>query len=130
MTKDPNKIQQGDVTALRITEIIDPLKLGLTAVAPQGERAILAEGEVTGHAHALPQEDVELFDIPEDVARSTFADVLTEFRGVKYLRVKGDKPINLSHEEHKPCFFEPGAYLINGITEYDYFTEETRRVAD
>jgi len=76
-------------------------------------RFILAEGEVTGHAHAIDQE---------------VADLFVEKDGKLYL--KNSKPATIRHEEHKPITLPAGTWEISGVKEYDHFLEESRRVQD
>ena len=102
-----NQIQQGDVTITRLETM------------PEGERkqisrrrCVLAEGEVTGHAHVIEDEDAELVQIGERMLLSL------------------GKPATLKHEEHGPITLEPGVYEIGRIAEYDYFAQMARPVAD
>lgn len=102
------QFQQGDVL---IVEAKVPK--GAKPVQAQGGRFILAEGEVTGHAHAIEEcPDVELF----------------EHEGTLYLRTKDDTTVK--HEEHGPVTVPKGDYEIGIVQEYDYDTEERRNVAD
>ena len=75
------------------------------------KRAVLAEGEVTGHAHVVdaPIEVIER----EDQARE-FA--LTE-------------PATVTHEEHGPIVLPADEYVSDIVRETDPFEGE-RRVAD
>ncbi len=73
-----NQIRQGDILLVAVEKPLpDELK-------PQS-RVILAEGEITGHAHVLT--GAELFDWSEE--------------GQRYVRVKGG-PGSIFHEEHDP----------------------------
>jgi len=81
------------------------------------EGGVLAEGEVTGHAHRIENPpDVELY---QDKAR----DVL-------YLRVKVEKgtTARVVHEEHAPIELPPGVYRVWKQREYD--PNKHRYVAD
>jgi hypothetical protein len=102
-----NYIQQGDVTLEKIS------------ILPSGEkkvlakkRCVLAEGEVTGHAHVIEDDEAELIQI-----------------GEKMLLSLGRKT-TLFHEEHGPIELESGFYEVDKINEYDYFSQMVRKVVD
>lgn len=98
--------QHGDVLIQRISEI--------PAGATKTNRTILAEGEVTGHAHRLIESaDVEVY----------------EHEGTVFLRV-GPGGAGLTHEEHGLGVIAEGAYQIGIVQEYDHFEEEARAVRD
>lgn len=101
------QLQQGDV-------LIQTVKI------PTGAKRLttltVAEGELTGHAHKL-------------VAEKPATAVIFEERGDLYVKVGGGS-VSLVHEEHKPLVLEVGEYKIARVLEYDYDTEEARRVAD
>jgi hypothetical protein len=71
---------QGDV----FFEVVDHLPVGAVPVSAQGGRYVIADGEVTGHAHAIAEEYGTMY----------------EKDGVLYLSV-GTKPAPLVHEEHE-----------------------------
>jgi len=74
---------------------------GATRLKPsKGRRHVLAEGEVTGHAHAVSARDVEMF----------------EAGGERFLQVNAAATIG--HEEHAPITLEPGVYRIIHQVEY------------
>jgi hypothetical protein len=77
---------------------------------------VLAYGEQTGHKHQLLEKTENQFDILEDE------------KGQMYLNIK--QPTDLVHEEHKTITIEKGLYFISHEREYDYATEELKRVAD
>ena len=74
-----NQIRQGDVLLIAVD-------MGIPAGTEGKAEVILAEGEITGHAHRLT------------------GGVIYEWEagGQRYVRVAGDKPGKLSHEEHDP----------------------------
>lgn len=74
----------------------------------------LAYGEVTGHAHRISSGQVQFLKVIGDAKT--------------YLRVTEEAL--LTHEEHKPIVLPPGDYEYGITQEYDYDTEESRRVAD
>ena len=98
--------QQGDV-------LMVPCRIPEEAVPqPEQGRLVLAEGEATGHAHAV-QGDAELL----------------ELGGRLLLRVlSGDNRV--VHEEHGTITLPPGEYEVRRVQEYDHFAEEAREVAD
>ena len=96
--------QQGDVQLFAATIPDDALE-----VFDHG--GILAEGEVTGHAHRMIG-PVRLFEAGDDV----------------YMRAP--KRITLAHEEHGTQTVEPGTYRIGRVQEYDYDESEARDVND
>jgi hypothetical protein len=84
--------RQGDVLLVRRQD----RKLHDTAPVPRHHgRIILAEGEATGHAHAIDSPDATLLEGDE---------------GERYLRV--DAPCDLVHEEHAAIVLEPGLYRV------------------
>jgi hypothetical protein len=101
-----HQIQQGDVCI----EIIDTIP----QKAKRIDDMVLKHGEVTGHKHELVG-DVQIFELD----------------GVKYFAV-GSDGATLTHQEHQPITFAPKtiARLAAGVFEYDYETEEAKRVID
>lgn len=102
-------IQQGDV----LLNKIDEFPKGLKRVKKDRRGLVLAEGEATGHCHAIKK--------VEDA-------VLYEKDGTLYLRV--NKKTDLKHEEHNKIELSPGNYQIGIVQEYDHFEEEARDVMD
>ena len=102
-----NQLQQGDVTLERL----ETMPNGTPKIISRG-RCVLAEGEVTGHAHVIEETDAELIQIG------------------KRMLLKLDRQATLKHEEHGPITLEPGLYEVGRVAEYDYFAEMTRSVAD
>lgn len=99
--------QQGDVVLRRIEAL------------PEGEKTIiskkhlvLAEGEATGHAHTIDEDESELIAIGEKMI----------------LNLKNTA--TLTHQEHGPITLEPGLWDIGKVQEYDYFKEMKRPVVD
>jgi len=95
-------IRQGDVLLLCGAEV--------PSAAKSLDHLVLAEGEVTGHAHRITSGVAELLECGER----------------KFLRV--DEPAELTHEEHGPHTLEPGSYEIRIQREYE--PEGWRNVAD
>ena len=73
---------------------------------------IVAEGEVTGHAHTLTG-DFKLYE---------------DNKGTLYLSV--ETPAEITHQEHGVKEIAPGIYIVEKEREYDPFLEEIRKVAD
>ena len=100
--------QQGDV----LLYSIEAIPSGATRNQIKSRRVVLAEGEATGHAHALAPENVEVH----------------EKDGVMYLRISA--PTSLRHEEHHEQLVMPGLYEVGRVREVDPFTQEIREVRD
>lgn len=83
---------QGDVKI----EAVPGLPSGLTPKARDGRnRLVLAEGEVTGHAHAIADSMAELYEDAD---------------GVLWLRAP--QACTVEHEEHATITLAPGVYRI------------------
>lgn len=95
------KYRHGDVLIVKV-DAVNGKKLA---------HKILAEGEVTGHAHRISEGEAELY----------------EDNGVLYLHVESETAM-LTHEEHKELELPKGDYMIQGQREYS--PEGWRRVAD
>ena len=98
--------QQGDVLIKKISEL------------PQGKTVerrqrgfVLADGEVTGHAHVI-----------EDNIK------MVEVNGVLFIGCESD--VTVKHEEHGAITIPAGNYQIGIVQEYDHFAEEARNVVD
>ena len=112
-TSKPVMIRQGDVLLVPVDEIPTESRR-----QRRRGRIVLAEGEATGHAHAILERDAETF---------TTAD------GSRYLLTKSRA--QLIHEEHAPLEVAPGAYRVIIQREYVPPTalgsrSRWRRVAD
>ena len=100
--------QQGDV----LLKVADTLPEGAVKVAPKPRGVVVAEGEVTGHAHVLDPGIVTEY----------------EFGGLRFLNVA--KQTELRHEEHAAVTVAPGLYEIGGVVEKDWLSEAVRPVVD
>lgn len=104
-------IQQGDV----LIEAVPSIPKEAKKYEPTNRGIILAEGEVTGHAHCIAELDnVEVSKKDKD--------------GNIYLKL--NKTTTVKHEEHKPVTIPAGTYRVRIVQEYDHLKEEARRVAD
>ncbi|GAC1365526.1 MAG: hypothetical protein NVSMB32_09130 [Actinomycetota bacterium] len=108
MKKSRLPIRQGDVLLVPVDEIPSATK----PVARVGGRVILAEGEVTGHHHAISDADVAL--------------VLGEMER-RWLEV-GTEGATLVHEEHAALKVAPGRYEV--LLQVEYTPSALVRVAD
>lgn len=98
-------------------ERIPALPANLKPIPRDGGRVILAYGEVTGHAHAIMEREVEQFaaaDAPPD-------------SGVTFLEVKEALAL-LQHDEHSTIELPAGFFRVTRQREYS--PEAIRRVAD
>lgn len=105
------QVRQGDVLLVPVDEIPSQAR----PVARMGGRAVLAEGEATGHAHAIRSPGASLLEDGEE----------------RYLHVRG--PVTLGHEEHAPIVVVPGTYRVVIQREYvpaDIAPAAFRRVVD
>ena len=84
------------------------------AVERRCGRVVLAHGEVTGHAHAIRDRRATMFRDPAQTAM--------------FLRVSGDGPVALEHEEHDTIHIPPGDYEV--VRQREYTAEAIRAVAD
>src|ERR1700677_1868229 len=98
---EKNKVfssRQGDVAYVKVAA----LPKGLKEVRSDGNRIVLAYGEVTGHAHAI-YENLDSVKLWADGK-------------VRYLEVMST--VMLKHEEHDPHTIEPGIYKLPVQVEY------------
>lgn len=101
------QFRQGDVLLIRI----EALPCRLKRVRTQRGAIVLAEGEVTGHAHKLP----------------AAAGVLLETNdGERFLRIT--QHTRLTHEEHDAIDMEPGLYAV--VRQREYSPEGDSLVGD
>lgn len=80
------------------------------------DRPVLAEGEVTGHAHVLDSDEVAVYDI---------GDGMREWEA----KIK----IPLRHEEHEVIELPPSPtkeYISGRIQEWDEFEQAAKNVQD
>lgn len=108
--KIPWQIRQGDVFVERTTKAAAKGD----EVPRDGDRVVLAYGEVTGHAHAIRAPGVCLLR-----AEGVHARVLTV--ASKCL---------LQHEEHGEIEIPSGTFTIQIQREWDYLGEMARNVQD
>jgi len=100
------QIQQGDV----LIRQLDAMPVGGKTIAHK--RCVLAEGEATGHAHVIEDDEAELVRVGDKIILS--------------LKNAG----TVFHEEHKPVALEAGIWEIDRVREYDYFSKMVSSVRD
>lgn len=103
-------MQQGDVLLYREEKM--PQKSLKPVTRDMRRGYVLAEGEVTGHAHCIDA-DIELM---LDEAGTMF--------------MKNEEEVTLTHEEHHAKTIPAGVWRIGHVREYDHFAEEARKVQD
>ncbi len=110
---------QGDIILERVA---DAAPSG-APVAPDPDGAVvLARGEVTGHRHAFYGGQVAMFRddaLARDIPRDLY---------IGHIRIGGQDPAALKHEEHDTIALEPGTYRVRRQREYDM--GEARLVED
>jgi hypothetical protein len=92
--------RQGDILLVPVKDLPD----GLKEVPRQNGRIVLAEGEVTGHFHAIKAPEVTFH-----------AKSLEEIEG-RFLAVEAE--VALEHPEHDTIVLEPGNYEVRRQREY------------
>lgn len=124
------QIRQGDVQIQQVTA----LPAGCKEVAPEGNRIVLAHGEVTGHAHAI-YDHIQREASPgsaDEIAEAAIARAKSKARllvapnGERYLEVTD--AVTLRHEEHTQHTIPAGFYHLP--RQMEYTPAELRRVAD
>ena len=99
--------RQGDILIIPVTYKIIGEKL-----PRENGRVILAHGESTGHSHSIESKRAHLYTDGEKIL----------------LRVNGETPVNLTHEEHSTISIPPGNYKV--IRQREYTPERIRHVVD
>lgn len=110
MTDHRKMYRQGDVLIIAVDAIPPDAK-----ELPRDKRGVvLAEGEVTGHAHRIPSRAASLYRSEADA---------------RFMRVMGPAPVALQHEEHTAIDIPPGDYQV--VIHHEYSPAELpRQVAD
>lgn len=102
------QLQQGDVLLWKVEKLPE----GAAEVKRKNGAVVLAEGEHTGHAHRIMDVDALFF----------------EKDGKFYL--KNEKPVTLTHEEHRPFTIDPGIWEVGQVREKDWLSGMVRKVVD
>ena len=116
------RVRQGDVLVLGLAARVAVATL--SAVPVDGRRTVLAYGEVTGHAHALPAAQATLYGMSDDLAQLLG---IAAQPGDRVLDVREDTA--LTHEEHDTIPIPAGQYLVRRQREWTD-ADEPRQVAD
>jgi hypothetical protein len=102
--------RQGDIAIFAVEDAPDHGK----ALPRHRGRLVLAEGEATGHAHAIADRTATLYEIDDTTDR--FLSIM-------------NASATLVHEEHGAITLEPGNYVVRRQVEYQP-RELPRQVAD
>ena len=119
--------RQGDVAIIATK---DRDVSSLKPVPRDAGRIVLAYGEVTGHAHAIPSEHASLYLDDSMVAAPDAMQAIARLGGglIPDRILKADKPVRLLHEEHAPIELPAGSYVVR--IQREYSPAELRNVAD
>jgi hypothetical protein len=103
--------RQGDVLLRQVRQL--PRKR--QPVERVGGRIVLAEGEATGHAHAVLDERAELYEHSDRLE-------------ARFLRVLAEGGVSLTHDEHATITLPRGTYEV--IRQREYEPGAVRPVSD
>jgi hypothetical protein len=110
------KYRQGDVGI----QLVDSLPEGLEFRPVKS--VVLAEGEVTGHAHVLSCAQ----KLGGKTDGTMFPLEIADKDGTMYLRIA--EPLPLTHQEHATIEIAPGTYKV--AKQMEYHPEAPRQVMD
>jgi hypothetical protein len=119
-SKNKNQFRQGDV----LIERVDELPPGRSA--KENGRAILAHGEVTGHAHEIEDAATATMVKPESAFRVD--GDLSDSKPMTRLGMGLRKKTAVKHQEHGRIALPAGKYRVTRQREYT--PESIRNVAD
>ena len=105
-------LRQGDVMLVKVRSVPKGAKF---READKKRGVVLAEGEVTGHAHTLPSTTVKEYVVPAELGDAD-----------RFIVV--DKLSQLVHQEHAAIDVTPGTYKV--IRQREYSPVAIRNVAD
>lgn len=110
-------MRQGDVLLIKLPDAVEVS--GSKVERDEQGRIVVMEGELTGHAHAIHEADVEVQNITLSPA---IAEALGADKGfgtdTKALCLSVADTANLVHEEHDPIRLEKGRYVVVRQREY------------
>jgi hypothetical protein len=126
-------IRQGDVLLIPVdAELVDgPAPASRRVLERVDGRVVLAEGEATGHVHAILDEHARLEVQNFGEFRRRYHS--GEWTGSRMVLIVEESPATIVHEEHDPLTVSPGVYLVRRQREYVPAERESarwRRVAD
>ena len=101
-------VQQGDVLIKKINKLPE----GLEKIKTKNNLWIIAEGETTGHYHAIAEKEA----------------IVYEKEGKKYILT--EEGFTITHQEHEKIKVEPGLYEIGIVQEYDPFQKTIENIRD
>lgn len=101
--------RQGDILLVPVAKLPD----GLTEVPRESGKIILAEGEATGHLHAI--EAPEATFLAKDLGSPEDRYLVIEEAEAITAEAAG---VELIHPEHDTVVLEPGAYEVRRQREY------------
>lgn len=127
LTRRGNRAFHGDVVIIKCDESDFPENF---KDLPVSKNMVLAEGEHSGHAHALfaetdlndyyqipnPRSRFKVIDGEKGTTPGGQFDVRVNPKGAMFLKVENE-PMILRHQEHKPFRIHPGYYEITRQTE-------------
>lgn len=99
--------QQGDVNFRKLKAMPEGKQTVLAT-----KRLVVAEGEHTGHAHVIEDDESELIQIGEKML------------------LKLEKAATIKHQEHNPITLSPGIWEVGRVQEFDYYAMMRRQVVD
>lgn len=128
------QIRQGDVLIISVDKLPENCKKAKAI----GNNQVLAYGEATGHCHAIPKEDCELYEANDNILALAKKHGITDARAVTHgLRIVVDNT-KLRHGTPSKLFTDPdhtdiklpkGDYLVIRPREYSD-EEEFKVIAD
>ena len=127
--------RQGDVFIEKVCELSKDRLKRLKRVQGDGQRVILALGEVTGHAHAVALKERVLPEKLKDAKPGSVVipdpkdvELYEDDNGDLFLRVKEKKGATVVHEEHAPIRLPKGYFRV--WRQREYSPEEIRVIRD
>lgn len=107
----PLQAHQGDIFFEKVTSI--PKGFRYNAEKTAYGRIVLAEGEITGHFHAL-EEDTDTVVLTGD-DNAAIEEMI--------LHVRNPEGVTVTHPEHGPITLEPGLWKVARQREYEHGSE-------
>jgi hypothetical protein len=103
--------QQGDVRLTRLSKLPE----GAIEIKPDERGIVVAEGERTGHYHAIKNtKNVRFYKLDE----------------LFIVNNENSFPVELEHQQHHPTIVAPGITEFGPIHEMDHLAQMERQVVD
>jgi hypothetical protein len=102
-------LRQGDILLVPVKKMPD----GLKEVPRENGRIVLAEGEATGHLHAIESPEATFFAMDLDSPGDRYL-VVAEAEAI----TAEAADVELTHPEHDTVVLEPGKYEVRRQREY------------